>query len=79
MVAQFLNDPLDVRWLRDVHLPDNAPAFQSFEIYGNEDSPERLVLHAHIDPSVFDTPVAVYELNRRSQLKLVQPARLGTT
>lgn len=53
MNMQFLNESDDCKWLRG-KLPSSAPAFQSFILYGNEDSPDRADLYASVDPLYTD-------------------------
>ena len=50
----LLNDPSDVKWLRDTHLKTIAPwlRFRSFIIYGNEDCPEYYDLYAESNPLI---------------------------
>lgn len=67
MREQFMNDHEDASWLREVHCP-GAPPFMSFVIEGNEDSPDKVILFGGADPTIFDTPVGVYTLNRKGQL-----------
>jgi hypothetical protein len=57
---QFLNDPADIEWLnstalKGVTLPTIFKDFQSFEIIGNEDSPEEVKLYQDKDPLYTDT------------------------
>lgn len=53
----FLNGANNVEWLKSTALKGvpGIPPFESFVLYGNEDSPERLELFAAHDPSIFDT------------------------
>lgn len=61
-----MNDPIDLVWLREVHVGANAPAFASAEVTGNEDCPDNVVLYASADPTIFDTPVATYRRDGKS-------------
>lgn len=62
-MQQFLNDPDDVQWCKDVHLSESATLqglrFASFVIIGNEDSPEELHLYADADPHYQDQFIRV--------------------
>lgn len=56
MSVQFLNEPDDVRWLRDtalkgVTLPAKYVTFESFMLMGNEDAPDEVHLYVLQDPS----------------------------
>ena len=59
MREQFLNDPEDLAWLRDVHVGDIKIKFESAIIHGNEDAPEKIELYAAVEPLVTDLPVAI--------------------
>lgn len=57
MAAQsIVTTPEDCKWLRDTHLPKDAPQFTRALIYGNEDSPERVELYNrdHVGAKVAD-------------------------
>lgn len=61
MKIQFLNDPEDCQWLREGALKgiaDETP-FQSFVLYGNEDSPGMVDLYESNDPLYSDPFVRV--------------------
>jgi len=57
-VCQFLQNPEDLRWLRQAHLPLAAPAFRSAILYGNEDAPAKIELYADRMPHYQAKPVA---------------------
>lgn len=61
MRTQFLSEPDDIQWLRDVHLPKDVPPFKSAIIVGNEDCPERIELYADANPHFQDKPIFVYK------------------
>jgi hypothetical protein len=63
------NDPVDVQWLVDVHLPKNHPEFKSFELLGNEDAPDKVVLYADVCPTVLDQPIKVYVRDQKGELR----------
>jgi hypothetical protein len=50
----FLNTPEDMQWLREVHLPQLPPEYQSAILYGNEDSPDRVEVYMASDPRIGD-------------------------
>jgi hypothetical protein len=51
----FLSTPEDCQWLRDTHLKGKTfPEFNSFILFGNEDSPERIGLFYYKQPMVSD-------------------------
>lgn len=57
MMQQFLNDATDIEWLKAVHLRNvTLPAawadFQSYLIYGNESSPDRVDLYMAYEPDM---------------------------
>lgn len=57
MKQQFLNNPEDCEWLRHVHLGGRTDyKFESFVLYGNEDSPEKVDLYLTADPRSTDKP-----------------------
>lgn len=59
-MQQFLNDPDDVQWCKDVHLQGlHGLRFTSFVIIGNEDSPDELHLYADADPHYRDEFIRV--------------------
>ena len=57
MVQKFINDPEDMRWLRDVHLPSLGTRYKSAVIYGNEDWPDKIEVYFSHDPAVTDRPL----------------------
>jgi hypothetical protein len=57
-MCQFLQNPEDLVWLREVHLTAVAPAFRSAIIYGNEDWPNKIELYADTMPHYLAEPVA---------------------
>ena len=57
-MCQFLQNPEDLQWLREVHLPLAAPAFRSAIIYGSEDAPAKIELYADRMPHYQAKPVA---------------------
>lgn len=64
----LLNDPVDVEWVRDVHLPKDAPTFKSCELHGSEDAPDRILIYGEICPTIFDTPIRVFVRNSTGYL-----------
>ena len=70
----LLDDPLDCAWLRETHLRHvpNLPPFESFELVGNEDSPEAVTLHSCRFPTILDQPVSQYRQDAKGTLKLLQ-------
>lgn len=60
-MIQLLNDPLDCDWLRSTHLRKLNPiSFKSFEICGNEDTPDCVKTYAELEPTIFDKPVETF-------------------
>lgn len=71
----FLNEESDCDWLRSTHLKHVDPnhksmQFDSFVLYGNEDSPVRLDLYSLQSPAYNDQPIAVYEQNADGEMQL---------
>lgn len=68
--TQLLNDACDCDWLRTVHLRHikGVPQFASFELAGNEDSPEAVTLYGTRFPTLLSEPVAQYQQNSRGLL-----------
>ena len=62
------NDPQDCTWLREVHLPADAPEFRCFVLVGNEDCPNRVDLYEAADPEVTDAFVS-YVANEEGELR----------
>lgn len=59
--------PEDVKWLREVHLPKDAPQFRYAVLTGNEDCPIRVELRSS---NRIDVPaVAIYESDPDGHLK----------
>lgn len=57
----FLNSAADMKWLREVHLPQvGAGTYKSAILYGNEDWPSRIELFKAKSPR-FDDTCVVYE------------------
>lgn len=56
MRQQFMNEPSDVEWILQTTLKGvpGIPAFKSFVIVGNEDSPEELHLYESANPLYTD-------------------------
>ena len=53
----FLNTPEDCQWLRDTCLGGRTDyKFESFVLYGNEDSPIGVDLYPDAEPLVTDEP-----------------------
>jgi len=53
----FLNTPEDCEWLRNTHLGGRTDyKFESFVLYGNEDSPTKVELYFSNDPLYTDEP-----------------------
>ncbi len=69
-----MNEPKECDWLRSTHLSValGVPAFASFTLAGNEDSPARLDLYTRKAPEYNDRPVAVFAMNEDGQLTLQQ-------
>lgn len=55
MTETFINEPEDMQWLRDVHLPGLSPKFKSAHIFGNEDSPSSIHVYVEREPA-YDDP-----------------------
>ena len=54
---KFLNTPEDCQWLRKTCLGGRTDyKFESFVLYGNEDSPTKVDLYADAEPLVTDEP-----------------------
>lgn len=55
-MSNFLNTADDCQWLRDTALNGcpGMPDFQSFTLYGNEDSPDTVELYESADPLYTD-------------------------
>lgn len=60
MQTLLTNDLNDCQWLSEVHLPAGHPEFKAFELHGNEDAPDKVILYDHPDPTIFSEPVATY-------------------
>jgi hypothetical protein len=57
----FLLGTRDCQWLRETHLTGlELPEFMSFELHGNEDCPDKLLLYESIMPMYTTPPIAVY-------------------
>ncbi len=52
------DDPEDMKWLRETHLPELPEKFKSALVYGNEDSPDKIVVYEDEDPRFDDKGVA---------------------
>lgn len=50
----LLNDPNDIDWLRDVHLPGLPDAVNAAVLEGNEDSPDAIWTYTAQHPTVHD-------------------------
>lgn len=61
MKQVLCNDPVDVQWLKDTHIKhlNPMPEFKAFEMLGNEDAPDKVILYADVCPLVFDQPTRV--------------------
>jgi len=55
----FLQEPDDMQWLRDVHLPGLPKKFHSAMLHGNEDGPTQIDVYESADPN-YDDPVVTY-------------------
>lgn len=68
--ALFSNDPIDCEWLRETHLKhmDPMPEFKSFELLGNEDYPDNVVLYDTVIPTVLDAPNCTLTRNQKGDL-----------
>jgi hypothetical protein len=55
MKETFINEPEDMRWLRDVHLPGLSHSFKSAVIIGNEDYPSSIRVYLEREPA-YDDP-----------------------
>ena len=72
----FLNTPEDCEWLRTTHLKAiGFPAFESFTLAGNEDSPHSVELYARRKPEYNEQPVATY--TQGDEGDLVGPPRVA--
>lgn len=65
----FLNSREDIKWLKETHLPKNAPKFKCAVLFGNEDCPSRVILMA--GKHYKSKQVATYDLDKET-LKLFQ-------
>jgi len=74
VTCTMINSTDDRRWLRDTHLPTDAPAFGAAVIEGNEDAPTRVTLYARTEPLVTCRPVAVYKATFNGDLIPCEPA-----
>ena len=59
MTTEFINSPLDMKWLRDVHLSrvvdgEPLPQYESAVIVGNEDAPDEIRCYMSSDPLYLD-------------------------
>ena len=70
MQRRFYYTKPDVKWLRETHLKDIDPGleFKSFELMGNEDWPQEIILYRAASPHVGDCPVAVLKANEDGEL-----------
>lgn len=76
--GNFLNDPEDVQWLKDVHLKGPlAKSFRdevkSFVLFGNEDAPDKVHIYATKDPTV-DSRYYIVRFNERGNIRDVSGA-----
>jgi len=69
----FLQAPEDMKWLRDVHIPDLPPEYESAVVHGNEDAPAQIDAYRSADPEVGD-PVAIYRPDPNGRFELQIPA-----
>jgi hypothetical protein len=59
----FLNDPEDITWLRETHIPDLPQSIRSAVLYGNEDFPKRVDAYEEVDPSLDDRMIMYLPVN----------------
>lgn len=50
--GKLLNEPGDMKWLRDVHIKSLSSRFRSAVLYGNEDCPAKVELYQSANPSI---------------------------
>jgi hypothetical protein len=64
MKAELLTWACDILWLKQTHLKALSEAekaeIQSAVIYGNEDSPEKVVCYSNDNPSIHDVPCLIF-------------------
>ena len=62
-MTKFFNTPEACQWLLETAFRTmlGVPSFCSFEIEGNEDSPNSVKLYQNLNPKHTDSPVACYE------------------
>ena len=69
MRRQFYYTKPDVKWLKETYLKYvTGLEFKSFELLGNEDCPQGIVLYRTASPHVGDCPVAVLKANDDGEL-----------
>ena len=54
-MEQFINTSDDMKWLKDVHIPDLPDNAQSAVIVGNEDCPESIKIYTSQEPRFDDS------------------------
>jgi hypothetical protein len=50
----FLNEAVDIQWLKDNHIPNLPDKVKSAVLYGDESYPERVDTYTEINPSIDD-------------------------
>lgn len=68
MIA-FLNTSEDMKWLRDVHIPDLPPEYEAAVVHGNEDSPSQIEAYQNPNPTIQEKPL-VFVADQDGVLKL---------
>ena len=68
MIA-FLNSPEDMKWLRDVHIPDLPSEYEAAVVHGNEDSPSKIEAYRSPNPAIQETP-QIFVADQDGVLKL---------
>lgn len=53
----LLNAPEDMKWLRDVHLPDLPTEYEAAVVHGNEDSPSQIEVYLNPNPTIHEKPM----------------------
>lgn len=61
MAPTFFNDPEDMLWLYETHLPATTPrVFRSAMLYGNLDAPEQIHLFLCAEPHYDEVADSIY-------------------
>jgi len=60
MIEQLISGPMDMQWLKDVHMPDLPDNAKSAWMIGNEDAPNSIKVFDKVCPLITDAPIAQF-------------------